>query len=324
MELKRINIATLLNDPNKEAYYDFYVELNKEKRIQYGKKEYNNYEALESLKNKFDYVLLTQESYDRYILRKSVVFEDTKNFDIKEKQKVIEEFLKDKELLSSVLSDVGVLDEEKVSFIEDIKEKNITFIKNIESLGSLFELYNQNNNHSIVKKQMEIYIITNLLYKAKKFKEETINDFVKGLILCDLLLEEKEYWIAQKGIGKQFTKKLRNHADDLLEKIPTKTFPPYVISFIKDHHELPDGKGYPSGKKCHEVNFFTALYVIVEDFVSQLLINKCKTNKYTEIINKIKSNYEEYLDTEYEVALDVFLKNISQKYIDFKKGGQND
>ena len=324
MNLKKVNLNNLLNDKKKESFYNIYIELPNGKKLQYGRDEYNNYEVLIGLKEKkIDHVWLDEDSYERYKIRKTIQFEDIKYNDIKEKQKVIEEFVKDKELLANVLSDVAILDNEKISFIENVKNKNINFIKNIESLGSLFELYQKNNNHSIIKKQMEIYLITNILYKINKFSEERINDFIKGLILSDLLLNEEEYWTAQKGEGLKFNKKLLHHGDDLLKKIPTQTLPAFVIAFIKDHHEKPDGSGYPKRKKCHELNFFTAFYIIIEDFVSEMLLNKCKTNRYSEIINNIKIKYEKYLDTEFENALDVFLDNLDGKYVE-QFGGHNE
>lgn len=318
--LKKIKINNLIKLEKKEAYFDIYIKVG-ERYIQFSKKEYNNYDSLVKLKLKFEEVYLTEESYDKYIIQKETDFKKFELKDIKEKQRVIEELQKDQKILKSVLSDSGVLDKEKIKQIEFIKNKNLNFVKNLDSIKSLFDLYEKNNNHSIIKKQMESYILTSILTNSKKLTPEVVDNFITGFILSDILLNEEEYWISHGSNNyRNMDSKIKNHGVNLLKILPEDLLKPYVINFIKDHHEKPDGTGYPNKIKCDHFNFFTALYVIVEDYVSQLLTSKCQSNKYEEIIENISDKYKVYLNTPFESALSCFLKNISESKVNMKGG----
>ena len=316
MNLKKIKLANLINLDKKEAFYDIFVKIgtgNTERFIKYGKSEYNNYDVLVSLNSKkISEVYLSEESYEKYIISKENQFNQFENADIKNKQKVIDEFIKDKNLLKEVLSDVCVIEEDKVKQIDGLKNKNIDFLKKIGTLGNLYEMYEVNNNQSIIKKQMETFIIINILEKIGKYSKAIIEEFTVALLLSDLLLNEDEYWLSQKGNKKQLNKKLLNHGSEILNLIPKDTLKSFSISFIKDHHEKPDGTGFPNSKTCKDLNFFTALYIIVEDFVSTLISHNCKTNKYGEVFAYIEEKYSVYLDSEFENALLSFLGNVNK------------
>lgn len=316
MKLKKIKLSNLINLEKKEAFYDIFVKIGSgklEKFIKYGKAEFDNYDVLVSLnKKKISEVYLTEESYENYIIAKESQFNQFENEDIKNKQKVIDEFIKDKNLLKDVLSDVCVIEEEKIKQIECLKNKNIDFLKNIDSLGSLYEMYEVNNNQSIIKKQMETFILINILEKSGKYSKTIIEEFTVALLLSDLLLNEDEYWLSQKASKKTLNNKLLNHGREILNVIPKDTLKSFSISFIKDHHEKPDGTGFPSSKNCKDLNYFTSLYIIVEDFVSTLISHNCKTNKYSEVFSYIEEKYSVYLDSEFESALFSLLENVNK------------
>ncbi len=44
-----------------------------------------------------------------------------------------------------------------------------------------------------------------------------------------------------------------------------------IQALIEQHHELPDGSGFPSGLKAHEIHPLSAVFIVAEDFVDYFI-----------------------------------------------------
>lgn len=67
----------------------------------------------------------------------------------------------------------------------------------------------------------------------------------------------------------------------------SKTFSPDVIKIILNHHERPDGTGYPNKKNCDDIPPLSCLFIIVEDFVKRIFSKKLDQ----EMIDGIKDDF---------------------------------
>ena len=305
MNYKKVNLSFLLAEKYKN--YDIYLKLHK-KFIKYQNKNHIDENKLHELKYKgVENVFLNQEDYEHYIKNKINDLSNFQNFNLKEKQKILNEFQKDQELLSKVMTNTGLVPSEKISEIEALKNKTINFIKSIDSLKSLYEVFEKNHINSVIKKQMEIIFITELLNKIPNIKKEYIEEMITAILIFDCLLSEKEYWESLKKED-PYSDKIKNHPVEIVQYIPKTMLRSFIISFIKQHHEKPDGSGYPNKIDCSDMNIFTASYVVIEDLVSELLIAGMKENIIDETIDNIVKKYRVYVNTSFDQAINALIK----------------
>lgn len=305
MDYKKVNLSFLLSE--KYINYDIYLKLQK-KFIKYQNKNDIDENKLHELKYKgVEFVFLNKNDYEIYIKNKFNNLSNFQNFNLKEKQKVLNEFQKDQKLLAKVMTNTGLVPSEKIVEIEALKTKTINFIKSVESLKSLYEMFEKNHINSVIKKQIEIVFITELLNKVPSVKKEYIEEMVTAILIFDCLLSEKEYWESLKKDEPQDLK-IQNHPIDIVQHIPKTMLRSFIIGFIKQHHEKPDGSGYPNKIDCSDMNIFTASYIVVEDLVSQLLIAGMKENIIDETIDNIIKKYRVYVNTSFDQVILALIK----------------
>ena len=50
--------------------------------------------------------------------------------------------------------------------------------------------------------------------------------------------------------------------------------PPDVSVIIEQHHERPDGNGFPNGINFKRISVFSSIFIVAHDFVKYVMNNK--------------------------------------------------
>lgn len=127
-----------------------------------------------------------------------------------------------------------------------------------EVLGSIFDGgQNYLSQHSIAL----IYIGIAIAKKSNLYNEEMGNKLATAALLHDITLDYRstdEYLITSlESVGENFL----NHpqrAADLASKM--KNMNPDVDKMIREHHEKPDGSGFPKGINAKQINILSAFF----------------------------------------------------------------
>lgn len=325
-KLHSIDINFLIRD--EDAFYDIYIKLGS-KEVKYASKDSDNREELIKLKSKgIEKVLICEDSYKLYLEKRTKEKEKSNEQETKQNLEILEEFVKDRKLIREVFSDFG-LSSDKLQFIQELSNKNINFLKQNKSLADVFSLYSNIPETSVVKKQMEIFFCVQMLESVAEFKAGKYAEKVSlAILISDVLLTEEEYWTSFSSNLEKITEDIRNHPKLIADKIGENILPLNVICMIRQHHEKPDGSGYPNGLNCNNINIFAAYYIIAEDFVSMLLRVKMRSNEIQSCIDQINKKYCKYLNCSFERGLASFNKIIKNDkcYVgveERKKGDKN-
>jgi response regulator RpfG family c-di-GMP phosphodiesterase len=126
-----------------------------------------------------------------------------------------------------------------------------------------------------------------------------------AVMLVDVLLEAHEIEVAKnrEGIPKdKLDPKIVNHpleTSRILNKRGT-TLPRETVIIIEQHHERPDGKGYPMGMNHTNINILAACYIVSCHFIDLLVVNQFKPEKKDEILTEL---FDEYAMGNYKKAV---------------------
>lgn len=145
---------------------------------------------------------------------------------------------------------------------------------------------------------------------------ETIQKLTYAALLHDMTLSDSQYENKPRLLEKarrreaQPSKDVKDVADHpaLAAKICKKIqiCPPDVDQIIFDHHERPDGKGFPMGKKADEIPFLSALMIFSEDFTDTFI----ECGGRVEFAGFARSRAGVYSQGHFRLILEAFKKSL--------------
>jgi hypothetical protein len=119
-------------------------------------------------------------------------------------------------------------------------------------------------------------------------------------ILHDISLTENASLSAVQDIHSPEYRKLENKDKKLVTHHPlasakyAKLFPAYEIDLkriISEHHERPDGKGFPKGLMVEQISALTIIFKIAHDLTTYMLEQGVFEENIKDIINDLRNKY---------------------------------
>lgn len=191
------------------------------------------------------------------------------------------------------------------SFVEGLNKairKTITVLSSNPKLRSLLKHMNVNKNSDNYFND-HIALLCNISCGILKlFDDYKVKDFEKFVIasyMHDITLVEKQILAKyqdldevkkDKDIGPKDKKEFEFHPHDaaeLVEKIMG--YGNEVATIVRQHHERPNGNGFPDHINAERIGLSSAIFIISHDFVNYIMDNE----KWT-LLNFINDRSEEY------------------------------
>lgn len=137
--------------------------------------------------------------------------------------------------------------------------------------------------------------------------------FLHDICLDDSFYEKIEEWNARarnRQDKTDETEKYRSHVKLAVEKIATiPSLPPDLDQIIMQHHELPDGSGFPNGIMAGRISPLAAIFIFAEDLSLKIaasedikvatveFLKNCRTKYSAGVFRKIFKAFEESLSS---------------------------
>ncbi len=197
------------------------------------------------------------------------------------------------ELLNSTIKTFGWSDD-----ITDLAQKNIQLaqaaIKSDSELDSVFKwIQDDEREHSVLHSSLMVYFTSALCTKAKpehKRASEILSlaSFFHDVTLNEHQIKNEVNFVKALHAGSKLNRDdleaIRIHAQQAKEIVKNwKHCPEELLTVIEQHHELPDGSGFPKGLKGRELNDLSIIFQVAQFLVENLLKLKNKESLVKEL-----------------------------------------
>ena len=266
---KRINIFTMKQYITK-YFADCYIKLSSDRYVHFFKKgEIIESSDVEKMKEK-DEIFFYMKSSDFNLFKKEVItnivisLKQAKDLETSEKQTV--------KALGFYCCASKMLNIDKYQF-ELINSSVESCMRNLEkekSLKNLLNTFVDGEGYFLSHSITSLHISYLILKESNLYSENIMKRLSYAALLHDLTVSDNELssWLdITQGEFSQLDKvkrdQIKEHAKrctDLINEI--EAIPSDVLTIIREHHEKPDGTGFPRGINSSNINSLSAVFII--------------------------------------------------------------
>ena len=177
-------------------------------------------------------------------------------------------------LLSKASTYIG-LPEEVPKNTEEFVVKALNILKGSKELNNYLKAFQKNNQDQFIVNLLVGYTACGLV-DTMSWPAHIKEKVIQAVILGDITLNEEDYFkfIASNGDRTQWTKGFFNHplvASKLLTKYFSNTISREVVRAVEQHHERPDGSGFPQALKGLSIDQLSAIIIVARSFIEALV-----------------------------------------------------
>lgn len=196
--------------------------------------------------------------------------------------------------IKNVIGQIGV-DQESMKLLKTINDKSMALLKESPSIFSFVNDFRKNCAEEYLLSVLNNYLM-GLVIDQFDWKSDLVKYKASlASIMCDMTLSKNDFIALRKWQrdGGELPENIWRHPQEVAEKLKTNRLhvPMETINIIEQHHELPDGRGFPNGVTGSRINQLSAIFIICQKFVENLHDNEYNYEKRSEIIEKIQIVY---------------------------------
>ncbi len=294
-ELIKINVTNLIKFSGSFAGIEVFLPVgSKYVRLNYSSDQF--IEILRRLQQKeVNEVFLKPEVCSKILLKiqesmASHTFYDPKTI-IEQKVETADQAMS---LIKSVIVQIGV-DVETVRLLKLVNTRSMALLSESPSLFAFVQRFRKNCSDEYMRTTLTSYLLYRMIDRFD-WKSDLVKD--KGAlasILCDVVMDKTdfdEFRLSQKD-GQPFPERLRAHPLEVAQKLRARRnlIPAETITIIEQHHELPDGKGFPLGIMGNRFNQLSCIFILSQQFIELLFLENFNYDKRLEIMSKLRKVY---------------------------------
>ena len=249
---------------------EIFVKLSATKILRLTNEEDKFFDILEKYKSKgLNDIYIKRLDYDRFVKQVKLNF-SSKLKGEKDSSKAIG-ILKDSYLIAKESAKKMGLDETSIGLIDGIAKGTSGILKHTKGLSAFLKDFEKNCEAEFSKTLLTGHVssslVTNFSWQSKSIKEKVVfANLVKDILLGP---EDFEEMIKLNNDYNKLSDKIRNHPADIARML--KRYPNQVsndvITMVEQHHERPDGSGYPLKLTYQRFSFLSAINIVAEGVV---------------------------------------------------------
>jgi len=310
---KRVRIRRFLNFNNVSC--DVFLKLRKEKYIKIinAGEGYNDDQLEHYQKKNVRYVFIPMEQYEEFMNAFGDIILDklslVQNMGAEVKQ-AAELVIFDH--IQNMASEFGI-SKKTATMVRGAIDSNLDTLKKMKNVMDIIDKMMKGNNYISEHSLLLSYIAGQICNKTSWGNQNSIEKLSMAALFQDCCIENEQLAIEHdqiKTLNKDWDKKdfetVEEHMGRAAAMINSgESIFADVDTIIIQHHENPDGSGYPRGLGSLSVSPLSAIFIIAEDFVSKIFGKK----KSEVDINAIKKEFEtKYSKGNYKKPLKAFLE----------------
>jgi hypothetical protein len=224
-------------------------------------------------------------------------------------EKRVEQVSAAMETVKTVINQLGV-EAETVKLLKTINTRAMTLLSESPSIFAFIKQFKKNCSEEFLLAILTNYIMS-LVIDQFPWKSDQVKE--KGAlasIMCDMILTKEDFQILKewREFGGELPEKLKQHPADIADSLKKNKLliPMETITIIEQHHELPNGKGFPHGISGNRFNQLSTIFIVSQQFSERLHDAQYDYEKRLDIVGAIRTQYGS--SKMFEKAIDALLK----------------
>lgn len=213
--------------------------------------------------------------------------------------------------VKNIIHQLGV-DSETVTLLRLVNVRAMNILSESPGLYAFIKRFKKHCSDEFLRSVLTSYVMSLVIDKFP-WKSESVKE--KGALaslLCDILLEKEDFEILRKWEkeGGDLPDHIKNHSSELADKLRIKRdlIPSETITIIEQHHELPDGKGFPNGVNAQRFNQLSAIFIVSQRFIEELFEEKFDYEKRFDITSRLSKKFN---TKSFEKAMDALIQVVN-------------
>lgn len=278
---------------------DIYINLSDNKYLKIiNQNELYSFDIIEKFKIKgIDFFYIKQEDFSTFTEHYAQLISSTLSSTSLTEQERIESEVDSLQFVHETIHHLGI-DEGVIKAVNAVMDSNTRVIKNIPDLGNLLKKMVNAKNYIYEHSLLNSYVCAMIVQEMNWSTEGTIQKMALASLMHDMALIDPELAMISELTEETINKKaldyrqiglIRKHPLEMAQRVnKIKNFVSEVDQIIINHHERPDGSGFPKGLQAAQLSPLSCIFIVTEEFVNT--IYKKETNK--EILLKVIADLE--------------------------------
>ena len=198
------------------------------------------------------------------------------------------------ETVKGIINQLGV-EPETIKLLKLINGRAMSLVSESPSIFGFIKQFKKNCSEEFLLALLTNYIMSLVIDKFPWKSQQVKEKGALASLMCDMTLTKQDFielraW--QKN-GGALSEKLQRHPTDIAKSLKTNRLliPLETITIIEQHHELPDGKGFPFGISSNRFNQLSAIFIVSQQFSENLRESSYDFEKRMLIVSKIRREY---------------------------------
>lgn len=199
-------------------------------------------------------------------------------------------------VVKEVIKQIGVTPE-TVQLIKTANERAMSIMHEAPTLYAFIQRFKKNCSEEFLQSMLTSFVMSLIIEQFPWRSEQVKEKAAMAALLCDMLLDKEDFKLIreweQSGYVTVLPERIRRHPIETADKLrPKRLIASETLTIIEQHHELPNGKGFPMGPNAPKFNQLAAIFIISQNFIEQLFAHEFNFEKRFEIIAILRLKYD--------------------------------
>ncbi len=213
--------------------------------------------------------------------------------------------------VKNIIHQLGV-NSETVTLLRLVNVRAMSILQESPSLYAFIKRFKKNCSEEFLRAMLTSYVMSLVIDKFPWKSDSVKEKGAMASLLCDLLLEKEDFLILRRWEkeGGELPDHIKFHPTELAEKLRIKRdlIPSETITIIEQHHELPDGKGFPAGINASRFNQLSAIFIVSQRFIEELFDAEFDYEKRFDITTNLQKRFNAKT---FEKAMDALIQVVN-------------
>ena len=198
------------------------------------------------------------------------------------------------EMVKESLIKIGFT-ETAVKLALEVNKKSIEMLQAVPNIFQFLKSFQQNSSEEYMRGLLNSYTATTMLTKFTWQTQEIKEKLAMAALLCDVTLSQNDLKTLREQDPDKFSEDLKGHPIAIAELLSQQkdAVSSETLTVIRQHHEKPDGTGFPSGLGHQNIAPLSCIYIVADRFIGLMLKHNFDFQKKDEIVQKLKDDYHQ-------------------------------